>query len=216
MPRKFIGFHCLENESNELKESNTEGCENFPDLPQKSEWEVVIIEETETSLTKSLAVLQAAGVKESTVRESEDTNEERVIVGSQECLLSSSDEGSGGLEKFLRNKLDSLSGEEFERIVEVDPTVVLALLDESLVDPGSTRSNVVPVDKEMPKSCMDYNLRSELKEKRAGNMGKLPLCDVDADVAGERPSKSVAFNFDDEGGRLSSAGCELVGMSDAE
>ena len=40
MPRKFIGFHCLENESNELKESNAEGTENFPDLPQRSELDV--------------------------------------------------------------------------------------------------------------------------------------------------------------------------------
>ena len=47
-------------------------------------------------------------------------------------------------------------------------------------------------------------------------MGKRPLCNVDADVAVERPSKSVAFQFDDDGGRLSSAGCELVGVSDAE
>ena len=37
LPRKFISFHCLENESNEPKESNTEGTENFPDLPQRSE-----------------------------------------------------------------------------------------------------------------------------------------------------------------------------------
>ena len=37
LPRKFISFHCLENEPNEPKESNTEGTENFPDLPQRSE-----------------------------------------------------------------------------------------------------------------------------------------------------------------------------------
>ena len=36
-PRNFISFHCLENESNEQKESNTEGTENFPDLPRSSE-----------------------------------------------------------------------------------------------------------------------------------------------------------------------------------
>ena len=37
LPRKFISFHCLENESNELKDSNNEGTENFPDLPRRSE-----------------------------------------------------------------------------------------------------------------------------------------------------------------------------------
>ena len=37
LPRKFISLHCLENGTNEQKESNTEGTENFPDLPQRSE-----------------------------------------------------------------------------------------------------------------------------------------------------------------------------------
>ena len=62
-----------------------------------------------------------------------------MIIGSQECL--SSDDGSEGLEKYLRDKFDSLSG---EGIVEVDPTVVLELLNEKLVDRGSVGSNVVP------------------------------------------------------------------------
>ena len=70
------------------------------------------------------------------VGETEDTNKQSVIVGGQECLLSSCDEGSEGLEKFLRDKLDSFSGEGLDRIVEVDPTVVLELLDETLVDRG--------------------------------------------------------------------------------
>ena len=70
---------------------------------------------------------QVTGAKESTVGETEDTNKERVIGGSQECLLPSSDEGSEGLKNFLRGELDSLSGERLERIVELDPTVVLEL-----------------------------------------------------------------------------------------
>ena len=37
LPRKFISFHCLENKSNEEKGCNTEGTENFPDLPRRSE-----------------------------------------------------------------------------------------------------------------------------------------------------------------------------------
>ena len=74
------------------------------------------------------------------VGETEDTHKKSVVVGDQECLLSCSDEGSEGLEMFLRDKLDSFSGEGLNRIVEVDPTVVLELLDENLVDRGSTRS----------------------------------------------------------------------------
>ena len=61
LPRKFISFHCLENESNVPKDHNTEGTENYPDLPQRSEVGIVVIEETETSPTKSLAVLQVTG-----------------------------------------------------------------------------------------------------------------------------------------------------------
>ena len=110
LPRKFISFHCLEKESNELKDSNIERTEKYPDLPQRSESEIVVIAETEASPTRSLAVLQVAGGKGAMVGETEDSSKESVIVGGQECLLSNSDEGSEGLEKFLRDKLDSFSG----------------------------------------------------------------------------------------------------------
>ena len=114
LPRKFISFHCLENESNVPKDQNTEETENYPGLPQRSEVEIVVIEETETSPTKSLTVLQVTGGKETMVEERGDVNKECLIVGSQECLLSSSDEGSEGLEKFLREKLESFGGEGIE------------------------------------------------------------------------------------------------------
>ena len=97
----------------------------------------------------------------------------------------------------------------------MDPTVVLEPLDGTLVDRGNTRSNVVAVDKEMPRSCVDDNLRSELQEKKIGSVIKQPLSDVDVGAAAERPSKSVAFQFGNASGRFSSAGCELVGVSDA-
>ena len=57
---------------------------------------------------------------------------------------------------------------------------------------------------------MDDILRSEWQEKKMASVSKRPLCDVD-----ERPSKSVALQFGNAGGRLSSAGCELVGVLDA-
>ena len=69
----------------------------------------------------------------------------------------------------------------------MDPTVVRELLDEILVDCGSVGSNLVPVDKEMPKSSVDYLLRAELKKKRLGNVSKRSFCDVDADMAGDGP-----------------------------
>ena len=63
---------------------------------------------------------------------------ESLAVGSQECLMSSSDEGSEGLEKFLRDKLESLGGDGIENIAEVDPAEVLELLDSNLVDRDNT------------------------------------------------------------------------------
>ena len=156
------------------KDLNTEGTVNYPDLPQKSEVEIVVIEKTETSPTKSLAVLQVTGGKEAMVEERGDVNKECSIVGSQECLLSSSDEGSEGLEKFLRDKLESFGDEGIENIVEVDPAGVLELLDANLMDRGNTGSGVVTVDDEIPRSRVDDILRSELREKTIGGGSKRP------------------------------------------
>ena len=215
LPRKFISFHCLENESNVPKDHNTEGTENYPDLPQRSEVEIVVIEETETSPTKSLAVLQVTGGNKTMVEASGITSKECLIGGSQECLLSSSDEGSEGLEKFLRDKLESFGGEGIENIVEADPAGVLELLDSNSMDSGNAGIGVVTVDDEIPISQVDDILRSELRGKKIDGRRKRPLCGVDVGVADERPSKSVAFEFDDAGGRLFSERCTLVGVSDA-
>ena len=160
-------------------------------------------------------MLQVTGGKETMVEESRNTNKESLIVSSQECLLSSSDEGSEGLGKFLRYKLESFGGEGLEKIVEVDPAGVLELLDANLVDRGNTVSNVVAIDEEIHRSRVDDIIRSELQEKKIDSVSKRPLGDVDVSVVDGRPSKSVAFQFDDAGGRLSSGRCDLVGVSDA-
>ena len=137
------------------KDHNTERTENYPDLPQRSEVEIVVIEETETSPTKSVAVLQVTGAKETMVEERGNVKKECLIVGSQECLLSSSDEGTEGLEKFLRDELESFGGEGIENIVEADPVGVLELLDANLMDRGNPGSGVVTVDDEIPRSRVD-------------------------------------------------------------
>ena len=202
LPRKFIRFHCLGNESNVLKDRKTEGTDNYPDLPHRNESECVVIEETETSPTRTLAVLQVAGGKGAMIEETEDAKEESLIVSGQECLMSSSDEGSEGLEKFLRDKLNSIGGEGLDRIVEVDPTVVLEMLAENLANRGSTRSNMVAVDEQMPRSRVDDIFRSGLQVKEIGSVSKRPLRDVDVGAADELPSKSAAFQLDNTGGRL--------------
>ena len=76
-------------------------------------------------------------------------------------------------------------------------------------------SGVVTVDDEIPRSRLDDILRSELRGQKIDGGSKRPLCDVDVGVADERPSKCVAFEFDDAGGRLFSERCTLVGVSEA-
>ena len=115
----------------------------------------------------------------------------------------------------MRDKLESFGREGIENILEVDPAGVLELLDAKLMDRGNTGSGVVTVDDEIPRSRLDDILRSELREKNIGGGSKRPLSDVDIGVADERPSKSVAFEIDDAGGRLFSERCTLVGVSDA-
>ena len=183
LPRKFISFHCLENESNVPKDRDTEETENYSDLPQRSEVEIVVIEETEPSPSKSLAVLQVTGGKKTMVEEGVNVNAESLVVASQECLLSSSDEGSEGLEKFLRDKLESLGGDGIENIEEVDPAGVLELLDSNLVDRDNSGGGMVTSDNEFPRSQVDEILRAELGGKKIGAGSKRPLSDVELGVA---------------------------------
>ena len=215
LPRKFISFHFLENESNEPKDHNTEGTENYPDHPQRSELEIVVVEETETSPTKILAVLQVTGCEKTISEERGNVNKDSLAVGSQECLLSSSDEGSEGLEKFLRDKLESLGGDGIENIAEVDPAEVLGLLDSNLVDRDNAGSGVVTADDKFPRSQVYEILRAELGGKKTGVGSKRSLCHVEFGVADERPSKSVAFEVDDSGGKSFCDRYTVVGVSDA-
>ena len=215
LPLKFISFHCLENESDVPKVHNTEETENYPDLPQRSEVEIVVIEETETSLSKSLAVLQVTGGKKTMVEERGNVDKESFAVVSQECLLSSSDEGREGLEKFLRDKLESLGGDEIGNIAEVDPAGVLELLYSNLVDRNNTGSGMVTVDNKFPRSQLDEILRAELGGKKIDVGSKRLLCDVELGVADERPSKSVAFEVDDSGGKSFCDRYTVIGVSDA-
>ena len=89
------------------------------------------------------------------------------------------------------------------------------MLDSNSMGRGDAGIGVVTVDDEIPRSRVDDILRSELRGNEIGGGSKRPLCEVDVGVADERPSKSVAIEFDDAGGRLLSERCTLVGVSDA-
>ena len=197
------------------KDHNTEGAGNYPDLPQRSGVEIVVIEETETSPTKSLAVLQVIGSEKTMSEERGNVNKESFAVVSQKRLLSSSDEGSEGLEKFLRDELELLGGDGIENTAEVDPAGVLELLDSNLVDRDNTGSGMVTVDREIPRSRVDDILRSELGGKKIGGGSRRPLCELELGVADERPSKNVAFEVDDSGGKSFCDRYTVIGVSDA-
>ena len=215
LPRKFISFHCLENESNVPEDHNTEKSENYPDLPRRSGVEIVMIEETETSPSKSLAVLQVTGGKKTMSEERGNVDKESFAVGSEECLLSSSDEGSEGLQKFLRDKLEALGGDGIETIAEVDPAGVLELLDSNLVNRDNTGRGMVTGDDEFPRSQVDEILPAELGGKKVGVGSKRPLCDMGLGVADERPLKRVAFDVGDSVGKSVCGRYTVIGVSDA-
>ena len=215
LPRKFISFHCLESESNVPKDHNNEESENYPDFPQRRGVKIMVIEETETSPSKSLAVLQVTGRKKTMSEKRGNVKKKSFAVGSQECMLSSSDEGSEGLQKFLRDKLESLGGDEIENIAGVDPAGVLELLDSNLVGRNNTGSGMVTGDDEFPRSQVDEILRAEFGGKKIGVGSKRPLCDVGLGVADERPSRSVAF---DVAGSIGKSVCDRytgIRVSDA-
>ena len=143
-----------------------------------------------------------------------NVDKKSLAVGSQECLLSSSDERSEGLEKFLRDKLESLGGDGIENIAEVDPAGVLELLDSNLVDRDNTGSGLVTVDDNFHRSQVDEILRAELGGKKIRVGSKRSLCDVELGVVDERPSKSVAFEVDDSGGKSFRDRYTVIGVSD--
>ena len=129
-------------------------------------------------------------------------------------FLLSSDEVMEGLKKFLRDKRVSLSGERLERFVEPDPIAVLELLNDSLMERLNAGSNVVSDDKEMLRSRVDHILGWSWRNKwlvvwARGLWGCGCLCGRWTCL------KNVAFQLDGESGRLSSAGRELVFVSDA-
>ena len=70
---------------------NTEGAENFPNLPQTSKLETVIINETDSFPSRNLTVMQVAGVSDPVSTEDVNVVVENAGVASQKCLLLRSD-----------------------------------------------------------------------------------------------------------------------------
>ena len=111
-----------------------------------------------------MTVLHVAAIDGSVSNNDRDVVTNGASVVSQECLLSSNDKGSGALGRLLPDKLDSLSGEGLERIVEVDQSGVLALLDESGADLHVGGNEAVLSDVGLPSCYVERVVWSELQQ----------------------------------------------------
>ena len=77
--------------------------------------------------------MQVAALNDPVCKNDVDVFAQNVGFTNQSCLMSSSDEKSVASERFLHDRLDSFGGEGSEKIVEVDPIGMLALLGETIV-----------------------------------------------------------------------------------
>ena len=148
LPRKFFSFHCLENESNEQKESNTEGTGNFPDFPQRSESDGDYSDGGESSEKRlvELEVMPVCEIRKESAEEVDVTNlpnaaervqdvshdESQILVSH---LLGESLEGldESGLRQLIENVPEPFeTGLEEERPCAVDRGVSVGQITESV------------------------------------------------------------------------------------
>ena len=117
LPRKYISFHCLENESNEPKVSNTEGTENFPDLHRRSESDVecsVGGESPEKRLV-DLEVMSVCGICKESVEGVVVPNLTNVVESVQE---DSRDDSQIVVSQLLTESSEVLDDSQLQRLIE--------------------------------------------------------------------------------------------------
>ena len=125
--------------------------------------ETFVVAGLETS-TKDMTVLQIAAIDKSVSNDNVDVVTNDVSVTNQECLLPSSHEGSCALERFLYDKQDPLSREVLETIAAVDPSGVLAFLDENGTDRHVGGNEAVLKDEGLASGDVNRVLESELQQ----------------------------------------------------
>ena len=117
LPRKYISFHCLENESNEQKESNTEGTENFPDLPRKSEsdGECSYDGESPEKRLVELEVLPVCEIRKESVEGVDVTN---LPNAAERVQYVSHDESQNIVSHLLGERLEGLDKSGLRQLIE--------------------------------------------------------------------------------------------------
>ena len=120
LPRKFISFHCLENESNEQKGSNTEGTENFPDFPRRSESDGECSDGGESPEKRlvELAVMPVFKIRKESVEGFDVTN---LPNGAERVQDVSHDESQIIVSHLLGESLDGLDESGLRQLIEDVP-----------------------------------------------------------------------------------------------
>ena len=129
LPRKFSSFHCFENETNEQKESNTEGTENFPDLPRRSESDAECSDGGESPKKRlvDLEVMPVCGIcKESA---------EGVVVPNLTIVVESVEEDSRDDSHIVKShllgeSLEVLDDSQLQRLIKNAPGESTMVLEE--------------------------------------------------------------------------------------
>ena len=131
LPRKFISFHCLENESNEQKESNTERTENFPDLPRRSESDGECSDGGE-SPEKRLVELEVMPVCEVRKESAEGVDVTNLPNAAERFQYVSHDESQIIVSHLLGESLEGLDESGLRQLIESVPEPFETGLEEEL------------------------------------------------------------------------------------
>ena len=121
LPRKFIFSHCLENKSNELKNSNTEETENLPDFPQRSESDVECGVSHESPEKRIVVDLQIMPVGEVHVESAEGVNVHNLTDVVENVQGDSRDDSQIIVSHSFGGSLDVLDDSGLRQIIENVP-----------------------------------------------------------------------------------------------
>ena len=132
LPRKFISFHCLENEYNEQKESNTEGTENFLDLHQRSESDAKGSEGGESPEKRlvDLEVMPVCEIREESAEVVVVPNLTNVVESVQEDTR---DDSHIVVSHLLGESLEVLDDSQLQRLMENSPGESTMVLEEERI-----------------------------------------------------------------------------------
>ena len=131
MTRKFFSFVCLDNESNKLKRSKTEGTEYFPELPQRSESDVECGGGYESS-EKRVVYLQVMPVGEVHVEPTDRFNVPNLTNVVENVKDHSRDDSDIIVSHLLSESLDVLDDSRLQQLLENAPVGFVTELEEEL------------------------------------------------------------------------------------